>query len=107
VPFSKDMTDPVAAAQARHQHRKSRPELPQPAYIVTEINHWLAHVAHRSAEVAADNCLFMAAYLLVEYSSEAGQGFWSNVTGVSGGLLGNVQLVGRCYWAKCDPPLSS
>jgi hypothetical protein len=74
VLFSEQMTDPIAADQARGQYLSSHPEQPLLAYALNEANHWLVDVAQRGAEVESDKYLMMAAINLVNCIAYADAG---------------------------------
>jgi len=65
VLFSEQMTDPIAAEQARGQYLSRHPEQPLLAYVLNETNHRLVDVAQRGAEAESDKYLMMASINLV------------------------------------------
>lgn len=65
VLFSENMTDLVAADQARRQYVADHPEQPLLAFVMAESTLWLLDMAWRNAEAESDKYVMMVSVNLV------------------------------------------
>lgn len=71
VRFSEDLADTTLADVARTQYLASHAEAPLLAYVINEINAWLAELTIQRAEAESDKFIMMAAVNLVNCIASA------------------------------------